>query len=221
VSHSRSVSPAVEDYLKAIFRLQELRGAPVSTNALAASLGVRQASISGMLRKLDDLGFVSYEAYRGFSLSDQGRVAALSVIRRHRLLELFLSEVLDVPWDEVHEEAETLEHGLSAKLCDLIAAKLGDPSVDPHGDPIPPGVGAFVEPPTASLESVDRGETRHLVRVSDRDPGVLRMLSARGIGLGTEFIVLDHHDDGSISLELADTTCTLGPEVVRAIRVEP
>jgi len=215
------VSPAVEDYLKAIFRLEGLLGEPVSTNALADALGVRQSSISGMLRKLDDLGLVSYEAYRGFSLSDEGRTAALSVIRRHRLLELFLAEELGVPWDEVHDEAEMLEHALSPRLCDRIVAKLGYPSIDPHGDPIPPAVGAFVEPATAPLAAVGVGETCHLVRVSDRDPEVLRILSANGIGLGTEFVVVDRGDDGSISVRVGHDTCTLASEVVRAIRVEP
>ena len=138
VARSRSFSAAVEDYLKAIFRLEELQKGPVSTNALAQSLEVRAASISGMLAKLDDLGLVERVAYRGVSLSPEGRRAAVSVIRRHRLLELFLAEILDVPWDEVHEEAEVLEHALSPRLCDLaIANKLGNPDRDPHGDPHP------------------------------------------------------------------------------------
>jgi DtxR family Mn-dependent transcriptional regulator len=207
--------------LKAIFRLEALLGGPVSTNALAEALRVRQSSISGMLRKLDDLGLVSYEVYRGFSLSEEGRAAALSVIRRHRLLELFLAEELGVPWDEVHDDAEMLEHALSPRLCDRIAAKLGYPSIDPHGDPIPPAVGAFVEPVTAPLAAAGIGVTRHLVRVSDRDPEVLRALTAHRIGLGTEFVVVGRGEDGSISLRIGGETCTLSPEVVRAVRVEP
>jgi DtxR family Mn-dependent transcriptional regulator len=219
-ARSRSFSAAVEDYLKAIFRLEELLKGPVSTNALAESLDVRAASISGMLGKLDDLGLVDHVAYRGVSLSPEGRRAAVSVIRRHRLLELFLAEILDVPWDEVHEEAEVLEHALSPRLCDLIANKLGNPERDPHGDPIPGRIDDFVEPPTAPLASTEIGATRHLVRVSDRDSWILRALSASGIGLGTELVVLAHLDDGSISVAANGRICTLEPDVVSAIRVE-
>jgi len=126
----------VQDYAKAIYAL-ESRDGTVSTTALAERLNVRPASVSGMLRKLAVLGLVEHERYRGVRLTERGRLVALEVIRHHRLLELFLVENLGMSWDEVHAEAEVLEHVLSEGLEELIAAKLGDPTLDPHGDPIP------------------------------------------------------------------------------------
>ena len=130
-------SPAIEDYAKAIYALEMRDGEAVSTNALAGRLGVTPASASGMVKRLDELGLVEHQPYRGVSLTDDGRRVALEVMRHHRLLELYLVKTLGVPWDRVHEEAEVLEHVLSEELEELIAAKLGDPTHDPHGDPIP------------------------------------------------------------------------------------
>ena len=131
------ITPAVEDYAKAIYTLEERTGSGASTNDLAALLDVKPGSVSGMLRKLDALGLVEHERYRGVRLTERGRRVALEVIRHHRLLELFLVENLGMTEDEVHAEAEVLEHALSEELEELIARKLGDPTVDPHGDPIP------------------------------------------------------------------------------------
>src|SRR5919202_2792958 len=130
-------SPAVEDYAKAIYGLAQTSEGPVTTNALAERLGVTAASASGMCKKLGELGLVTHVPYKGVELTDDGERVALEVIRHHRLLELYLAESLDVPWDRVHAEAEVLEHVLSEELEELIAAKLGNPTVDPHGDPIP------------------------------------------------------------------------------------
>jgi DtxR family Mn-dependent transcriptional regulator len=131
------ITPAVEDYAKAIYTLEERTGSGASTNDLAAHLGVKPGSVSGMLRKLAALGLVEHERYRGARLTEKGRRVALEVIRHHRLLELFLVTNLGMTEDEVHAEAEVLEHALSEELEELIARKLGDPTVDPHGDPIP------------------------------------------------------------------------------------
>src|ERR1700752_5180051 len=131
------ISSATEDYAKAIYALQERGDDPVSTNALAERLGVTPASASGMVKRLGELGLVEQEPYRGVSLTEDGRRVALEVMRHHRLLELYLVETLGVPWDRVHQEAEVLEHVLSEELEELISAKLGDPTHDPHGDPIP------------------------------------------------------------------------------------
>src|SRR3954454_18186 len=131
------VSPAVQDYAKAIYALQTRSGAAVSTNDLAERMDVTAASASGMVRKLDELGLVSHVPYKGVELTDHGRAVALEVLRHHRLLELYLTESLGVPWDRVHDEAEVLEHVLSEELEELIATKLGNPTRDPHGDPIP------------------------------------------------------------------------------------
>ena len=135
-SGSVELTAAVQDYAKAIYAL-ETRVGVASTNALAERLGVRPASVSGMLRKLDALALVKHERYRGVHLTESGLKVALEVLRHHRLLELYLAEGLGMGWDEVHADAERLEHVLSEELEDVIAAKLGYPSVDPHGDPIP------------------------------------------------------------------------------------
>src|SRR5438270_5595886 len=147
-------SPAVQDYAKAIYALEGRVGEAVSTNALADRLGVTPASASGMVKRLGELGLVEHEPYRGVLLTDDGRRVALEVMRHHRLLELYLVQSLGVPWDRVHEEAEVLEHVLSEELEELIAAKLGDPTVDPHGHPIPTRELTIDEEPTLSLETL-------------------------------------------------------------------
>src|SRR4051812_22354809 len=130
-------SHAIEDYAKAIYVLETRGDEPVSTNALADRLGVTPGSVSAMIKKLDEAELVTHTPYRGVRLTEAGRRTALEVIRHHRLLELFLAEVLEMPWDRVHQEAEVLEHVLSTELEEMIAEKLGNPTRDPHGDPIP------------------------------------------------------------------------------------
>ena len=216
----RSFSPAVEDYLKAVYRLQAEVGGPVTTNALGDWLGVTASSASGMLRKLDDLGLVSYEPYRGVRLSEAGWRAAMRVVRRHRLLELFLAETLGLSWDKVHDEAEALEHALSPGLCEMIAAKLGDPRTDPHGDPIPTADGRVIEEPSASLGSLCPGQQRKVVRVSDRDPEVLRLLTDHGVALGDSLRITDVHPSGAVTVVVGSGVHLLDAHVVAAIRVE-
>src|SRR5919198_5947633 len=150
-----SVSPAVEDYAKAIYALQMHGGRAVTTTALAERLHVTPASASNMAKKLDALGLVEHVPYKGVRLTQAGRRVALEVLRHHRLLELYLAETLDVPWDRVHDEAEVLEHVLSEELEELIAAKLGNPTVDPHGDPIPTAELTIEERPTESLSDLE------------------------------------------------------------------
>ena len=181
------VSPAVQDYAKAIYALQaRCGGEAVSTNDLAERLDVSAASASGMVRKLDELGLATHERYRGVELTDAGEKVALEVLRHHRLLELYLAESLDVPWDRVHDEAEVLEHVLSDGLEALIAAKLGEPTHDPHGDPIPALDGTVSEEATVALASLPPGTRCRFVRVSDSDPVLLRELDELGIGPGDE-----------------------------------
>ena len=151
-------SQAVEDYAKAIYALELRDCEPVSTNALAERLGVTAASASGMVKRLGELGLVEHQPYRGVSLTEDGRRVALEVMRHHRLLELYLVKSLGVPWDRVHQEAEVLEHVLSEELEELIAAKLGDPKYDPHGDPIPTRELTIEEGTTQTLQSL--GERR-------------------------------------------------------------
>src|SRR3984893_2080503 len=147
-------SPAVEDYSKAIFSLQSPGDEPVSTNALAERLGITPGSVSAMLKRLDELGLITHEPYRGVRLTVAGRRLALEVIRHHRLLESYLADALGMSWDRVHAEAEVLEHVLSDDLEELIAAKLGHPTVDPHGDPIPSADLELDEPATDRMESL-------------------------------------------------------------------
>jgi DtxR family Mn-dependent transcriptional regulator len=216
----RSFSPAVEDYLKAIYRLQGEVGDPVTTNALGDWLGVTAPSASGMLKKLDDLRLVAYVPYRGVRLSEAGRRAALGVVRRHRLLEAFLAETLGLSWDKVHDEAEALEHALSPGLCEVIAARLGDPQTDPHGDPIPTRDGQVAETPSLDLGSLRTGQRGRVVRVSDRDPGVLRFLTGQGIALGDILEVREVRPGGAVTVQSPSGLHLLDAPVTAAIRVE-
>jgi DtxR family Mn-dependent transcriptional regulator len=191
------VSPAVQDYAKAIYSLEQRgEGGAVSTNALAERLGVSAASASSMVKKLDGLGIVEHVPYRGVGLTERGISVALEVLRHHRLLERFLVEELGVPWDRVHDEAEVLEHHLSEDLEELIAAKLGHPTIDPHGDPIPTADLKIVESPTLAMDALDIGAAGRFVRVSDSDPEMLRYLGARGIAPGDTFEVVDKQPFG-------------------------
>src|ERR1700733_11009430 len=167
-------SPAVEDYCKAIFTLESRAEEPVATNALAERLGLTPGSVSAMLKRLGELGLIEHHPYRGVRLTEDGRRVALEVIRHHRLLELFLAETLEMPWDRVHAEAEVLEHVIFEELEQLIAAKLGDPTFDPHGDPIPSAELELRERETVPLDSLQQGERGVFVRVSDADPEMLR-----------------------------------------------
>src|SRR5437588_2896327 len=204
-------SSAVEDYAKAIYALERRAGDSVSTNALAERLGVTAASASGMVKRLGELGLVDHQPYRGVSLTDQGRRVALEVMRHHRLLELYLVEDLGVPWDRVHEEAEVLEHVLSEELEELIAAKLGDPTHDPHGDPIPTRELTIIEGPTLSLQALNAGDGGRFARISDSDPEMLRFLAERGIAPGDAFEVIDKQPfDGPLFVRFDDQVHVLG-----------
>jgi DtxR family Mn-dependent transcriptional regulator len=216
------VSAAIEDYAKAIYALQERgEGCAVTTNALAERLGVTPASASAMVKKLDGMGLVTHVRYRGVQLTTKGTAIALEVLRHHRLLELYLSESLGVPWDRVHDEAEVLEHVLSEELEELIAAKLGDPTHDPHGDPIPTREGLMPDEPTVSLQALATGDVGRFVRISDSDPEMLRYLAARGIAPGDAFEVIDKQPfDGPVFARFAGEVHVLGGSLARAMRVE-
>ena len=212
-------SSAVEDYLKAVYALETRLDGSVPTNALAERLGVTPGSVSGMLRRLADLGLLEHERYRGVTLTAEGRRVALRTLRRHRLLELLLVELLDVPWDRVHGEAELLEHVLSDELAERIAAKLGNPEFDPHGDPIPSSDLDLTERETRSLEDVEVGE-RVVVRVSDADPAMLRYLSERGIVPGVTLTVADRQPfGGPLTVRHAGDDHPLGGQLAAAMRV--
>ena len=215
-------SSAVEDYLKAVYALETRLEGPVPTNALAERLGVTPGSVSGMLRRLDELGLLVHERYKGVQLTDEGRRIALRTLRNHRLLELLLVEMLDVPWDLVHEEAELLEHVLSDELAERIAAKLGDPEFDPHGDPIPSADLDMPEQETRALSDVDVGETVAFVRVSDSDPALVQVAQHRGIVPGlTLTLTVRQPFGGPLTVKVAGDAHHLGGQLAAAMRVAP
>lgn len=201
-SDATQASAVVEDYTKAIYALTRTESATAATSDLARRLGTTAGTVSATLRRLAAAGLVSHEPYAGARLTDDGERLALRVIRRHRLLEQFLSQSLGLGWDEVHAEAELLEHAVSAKLEQAIASTLGNPTHDPHGDPIPAPDGTMAELPTVNLASLDTGAVGTLAHVSDADPEVLRYLTSCGIGLGDRVEVLDRQPFG-------------GPQIVR------
>jgi DtxR family Mn-dependent transcriptional regulator len=216
-----SFSAAIEDYAKAIYALEQRGGGAVSTNALADRLDVTAASASGMVRRLGELGLVTHEPYRGVQLTAEGVRVALEVLRHHRLLELYLATSLDVPWDRVHDEAEVLEHVLSEELEELIAAKLGNPTRDPHGDPIPTADLVVEEVPTERLADLDAGATGCFVRVSDSDPAMLRYLADRGIAPGDCFEVIERQPFGGPQfVRFGEDVHVLGGDLAAAMRVE-
>jgi len=220
-ARATELSPAIEDYAKAIFSLQSETGGPVSTTAIAERLGVTAASASGMIRRLDEHGLAEHRPYKGVALTAEGRRVALRVLRHHRLLETYLAESLGVPWDRVHDEAEVLEHALSDDLEALIAAKLGHPTHDPHGDPIPSAELVLDERPCVSLAELEAGATGVLTRVSDAEPEMLRYLAARGIAPGSRFEVLERQPfDGPLFVRFGDEVHVLGGELARAMSVE-
>jgi DtxR family Mn-dependent transcriptional regulator len=218
------VSSAVQDYAKSIYSLQHRGdGAPVTTNALAGRLGVSAASASTMVKKLDSLGLVEHVPYKGVVLTEAGARVALEVLRHHRLLERFLAQELGLPWDRVHDEAEVLEHHLSEELEELIAAKLGHPTIDPHGDPIPTADLRIVEGVTVSMETLEPGDTGRFVRISDSDAEMLRYLGARGIAPGDTFEVIDKQPfGGPLFARFGDGADVhpLGGRLAAAMRVE-
>lgn len=217
------LSASTEDYLKALFHLETGDGA-ASTTTLADRVGVAPASASAMLRRLRDAGLVAGETGRAVELTGHGRRHALRVVRRHRLVETLLAEVLDVPWDEVHAEAEVLEHVLSPALEERIAARLGDPSHDPHGDPIPPRDGVHDEAWPDPLDGAPTGSRFLVERVSDRDSGALRYLDELGVRPGIRLTVGEQEPfGGPLWVEVAGRWIALGRPLARTVHgtVEP
>lgn len=211
---------ALEDYAKAIYGLQDREGGPVSTSALAERLGVSPGAVTAMVKRLAEQDLVSYEPYHGVELSDRGERVALEVIRHHRLLEAYLSEALGMPWDLVHAEADVLEHHISEELEALIADALGDPKVDPHGDPIPSAELELAADTSLPLGRLQEGDTAVFVRVSDSDAGMLRYLADRGISPGDRLELVGREPyGGPVTVRIGDQLHALGVELVAAMRV--
>jgi DtxR family transcriptional regulator, Mn-dependent transcriptional regulator len=217
------LSGPVEDYLKAIYDLE--RGEPATTNDIALRLDISPASVSGMMRRLADQGLITHEPYRGVRLTVDGRRAALRTLRRHRILECYLTEVLGYPWDRVHDEAERLEHAASEELIERMALSLGDPAHDPHGAPIPSREGVVEEATLRTLADANGGERFRVRQVMDDDAERLRYLAELGIRPGAIVRVLDRAPfDGPITLWVDQSgggvTRAIGPALASQVFVE-
>lgn len=211
---------AIEDYLKTIYMLAEVES-PVSTSRIAEARNVKPASVTSMLRRLAGLKMVHYEKHRGVSLTAAGEKVALEVIRHHRLLELYLIEALGFSWDEVHEQADVLEHVISEKLEERIAAFLGHPTVDPHGDPIPAKDGTIIAPETQTLASLPTGAQGSVARIlDDANSEMLRYLAELGLIPGATFTVLEVAPfAGPITLQIGTEKRAIGRAVAGSILV--
>jgi DtxR family transcriptional regulator, Mn-dependent transcriptional regulator len=202
---SPRVSKMVEDYLKIIWKSQEWSGGPLTTSEIADTLAVTPSSVSANLKKLARDGFIDYEPYGSIGLTPAGRAIAVMVVRRHRVLETYLVERLGLGWDEVHAEADALEHAVSDLVLDRMDQVLGHPTRDPHGDPIPRADGS-IEPcserhPAARLSEIDPGDHGRVIRISDHEPAILQYLEARQIAIDTQVqLVAKNPAAGSVSV---------------------
>jgi DtxR family Mn-dependent transcriptional regulator len=215
-------SRVVENYLKAVFNAREWSEEPVTVGALATRLGLSPSSVSELVRKLTERGLLSHARYGAVELTPEGQRIALAMVRKHRLIETFLVDYLGYTWDEVHEEAEILEHAVSDTFVDRLASRLGEPDHDPHGDPIPRSDGTLPDDDQLRLDTVGVGVRARVARVSDSDPELLRQLDQLGITIGTTLTVNRRHDTaGTIDVEHNGTSTTLGLTAAYAIRVVP
>lgn len=213
-------TPAVEDYLKAIYQLAE-GDAAVGTSAIAERLGVAPGSVTGMLKRLGKLSLVEHERYQGARLTETGRREAIRMIRRHRVLELFMVEILGYTWDQVHVEAERLEHAVSDGLVDRMAHVLGDPESDPHGHPIPSSAGKISVSDLPTLAELEPGERGTLRRVSDEDPAALRYLARLNLIPGVGLEILERTPfKGPLRVRVGETEEMIGLELAARLRVE-
>jgi DtxR family transcriptional regulator, Mn-dependent transcriptional regulator len=222
-SPNRRSSSSIEDYIRVIYGLVE-RGEAVTNTSLASRLEVSPSSASGMVTKLSQQGLVEHVPYRGIELTPAGRLLARGVLRRHRLIETYLVQQLGYTWDEVHAEADALEHAVSDRLVERIAAKLGNPVRDPHGDPIPAADGSVEELSTRLLDELEPGAVGQIVRVWDTDPNLLRYLSEHAISLGKRIEVVERQPfGGPLVVKVGSppdaATHALGKEIAQALSV--
>jgi DtxR family Mn-dependent transcriptional regulator len=217
---SKQVTPAMEDYLKAIYRLEE-RGSAVTTHQLANELDVSGASVTNMLKRLAELKLVDYSRYKGVTLTEPGRKIALEIIRHHRLLELYLSETLGMAWHEVHAEAERLEHHLSEEVEARMDSALGFPTRDPHGDPIPAPDLTIDEVSSVNLTTLKEGEGGTITRVSDRDPAQLEYLGSLGLYPGAVITLIKRLPfEGPFQVAVGGKTAMIGPPLAQLVSIE-
>ncbi len=215
-------SLTVENYVKAIFQVVVGSGGrPAATGQLATCLGVSPGTVTSMLKTLSESNLVTYMPYEGVRLTPSGEALALRIVRRHRLIELFLVRTLNLTWDEVHEEAENMEHAVSDRLVDRIDEHLGFPKFDPHGDPIPAADGTLAAPLGRSLAECEPGQQFQLVRVVDQSPEFLRYLSSAGLPLGAAgSVVANRAEGGVVTINVAGRETSLGREAAGKILVD-
>ncbi|HEU4364466.1 MAG TPA: metal-dependent transcriptional regulator [Candidatus Krumholzibacteria bacterium] len=213
------LTQSMENYLKAIFEIAE-HAERASTSSIADRMGIAPASVTAMVKKLADLKLVTHEPYQGVQLTRIGEMAAVEVVRHHRLIEKYLADALGVPWDQVHDEADKLEHVISEDLEDRIASALGHPATDPHGAPIPSRDGTIARIDARRLSDVGANERVVVLEVDDRDSALLRYLGERGLypGTGVEILHVEPYG-GSLTLRVGDGEFAIGREAAAEIRV--
>ncbi|MGH7475471.1 MAG: metal-dependent transcriptional regulator [Longimicrobiales bacterium] len=216
-------SPAVQDYLKVIYQVTRGEAEPANTSTIAERLHVQAGSVTGMLKRMAEQGFIEHVPYYGARLTRRGRREALRTIRRHRVIELFLVEVLGYTWDRVHDEADALEHAASDELIDRLALVLGEPATDPHGDPIPGRDATIEERQYTALSDLEVGRLAVLRRVSDEDPAALRYLANLKLRPGARVEVKEHSPFNGPVRVLVDgrDEQVLGRELSSSLQVEP
>jgi DtxR family Mn-dependent transcriptional regulator len=213
-----TLTRSVEDYLKAIYRLSP-QGRTASTSEIAQRLELSPASVSGMVKRLSEHGLLEHVPYKGVQLTADGRRAALRMLRRHRLIEAYLVAFLGYTWDTVHDEAERLEHAVSDTLVERMAAVLGNPTVDPHGDPIPTPEGDIHEPVGIPLSEVPAGTSVEVRQVEEGQPDRLRYIASVGLRPGVHLTVVDRQPfQGPITIEVAGQTHVIGNELGQVVR---
>ncbi|MGG5171698.1 metal-dependent transcriptional regulator [Pseudarthrobacter sp. J1738] len=189
-------SSSIEDYVKVIYSYTEWQEKPITSSQLAVRLGVANSSVSEMVRKLKEQGLVDHQPYSAVTLTPEGLRLALAMVRRHRLIETFLVQELGYSWDQVHDEAEQLEHAVSDTFIDRMAEKLGNPARDPHGDPIPSADGTIIVPPAHQLSALDAGHLGQITRISDENPDLLRYLAEESIAVDTKIELIGRRPFG-------------------------
>jgi DtxR family Mn-dependent transcriptional regulator len=208
-------SLTIENYVKAIYQLSAEGGGEIAaTGKLAETLAVSPSTVTSMLKTLGESGLAQYTPYEGARLTEAGRSLALRVLRRHRLIELFLAQTLKLTWDEVHAEAENMEHAVSDLLIDRIDSFLGNPTTDPHGDPIPRADGTIAQTAGGALSGLGAGERFRIVRVADQSPDFLRYLAETGLRIGAEGSVVELRPQaGVVLLRVGSADTTLSREI--------
>lgn len=219
---SARLSPAIEDYLKAIYKLQAKSSGAVSTSALAQALDISAASVTNMAKRLAKMGLVEHESYKGITLTEAGEKIALEIIRHHRLLELYLKEVMDYSWEQLHEEAERLEHHISEEFESKLDELLGHPTRDPHGHPIPTREGEVDPIGTDRLSEIEAGQQVSICHLSDEDPALLDHLEERGLMPGVTLEITEKAPfDGPLTIRFEGEEQIIGHTIAQSVFVRP